>query len=120
MVRIAIQSYLSKNEFATSSYSIQVSFQIIRNKGFGSYFVRKFNKPDSSKLKFMAYDLYPLPPSLKPYEPIDSTDARYFNQTHASLVNPLKMICTLNCIMRNGLINRIQPQIPLLLIIMIL
>ena len=38
----------------------------------------------------MAHDLYPLPPSLKPFEPIDSTDTRYLNHTHAPLVNPLK------------------------------
>ena len=92
MVRIAIQSYLSKNEFATSSYSIQVSFQIIRNTGFGRYFVRKFNKHSIANLKLMAYDLYPLLPFLKLFEPIDSTDIRYLNQTHAYLVNSPKKV----------------------------
>ena len=38
----------------------------------------------------MAYDLYPLSPSLKPYEPADSTYARYLNQSHAPLINLLK------------------------------
>ena len=38
----------------------------------------------------MAHDLYPLPPSLKPCEPVDSTDTRYFNQMHSPLINPLK------------------------------
>ena len=38
----------------------------------------------------MAYDLYPLPVSLKPCEPVDTTDARYLNQSHTPITNPLK------------------------------
>ena len=90
MARTAIQSDLTKNKVARLMYSVRGSFQIIRKTGLGSYFVRKLNKPDSPELKFMAPDLYPLPPSLKPCEPVDSTDTRYLNQTHAPLVNPLK------------------------------
>ena len=88
MARTALQSDLSKNIVA--SYSVRGPYQILRITGLGSYFVRKLNKPDSPELKFMAHDLYPLPPSLKPCEPIDSTYARYLNQNHTPLVNPLK------------------------------
>ena len=88
MARTAIQSDISKYKVAKVSYSFRGSFQIIRSTWFGIYFVRKLNKPDSPKLKFMTYDLYPLPLSLKPCEPIDSTDTRYLNQMHAPLVNP--------------------------------
>ena len=38
----------------------------------------------------MTYDLYLLPPPLKPCEHVDSTDTCYLNQIHAPLVNPLK------------------------------
>ena len=38
----------------------------------------------------MTYDLYLLPPPLKPCEHVDSTDTCYLNQTYAPLVNPLK------------------------------
>ena len=38
----------------------------------------------------MAYDLYPLPPSLKTSELVDTTDSRYLNQTYTPFVNPLK------------------------------
>lgn len=41
-------------------------------------------------LKFMSYNLYPLPPSLKPCKPVDIIDCRYLNQTHSPLFNPLK------------------------------
>ena len=37
----------------------------------------------------MATDLYPLPPSLKPCEPVDSSDIRYLNHSHSPIVNPL-------------------------------
>ena len=38
----------------------------------------------------MAYTFYPLPPSLKLCESVDSTNTRYLNQMHAPLINPLK------------------------------
>ena len=38
----------------------------------------------------MAYDLYPLPPSLKPCEPVDTTDTRYLNQSRIPIINHLK------------------------------
>ena len=59
MARTAIQSDLTKHKVAELSYSIRGPFQIICT-------TKKLNKPDSPELKFMAYDLYPLPPSLKP------------------------------------------------------
>ena len=96
MARTSIQSDQSKNKVAKLSYSVRGPFQIIRKTGLDSYFVRKLDKPDSPELKFMAHDIYPLPPSLKPYEPVDSTDTRYLNQTHAPLVNPLKKSLHIN------------------------
>ena len=38
----------------------------------------------------MSEDLYILPPSLKPCEPVDGSDTRYLNQTHAPIVNLLQ------------------------------
>ena len=65
----------------------------------------KLNKTDSHKLKFMAYDLYSLPLSLKPYESIDTTNTRYINQNHTLLINSLKTHLILISITKNGLIN---------------
>ena len=50
------------------------------------------NKPDSPELNFMSENLYVLLLSLKPCEPIDSSDTLYLNQSHAPIVNPLKNI----------------------------
>ena len=77
MARTVSQSDLSKHKVAKLSYYIRGPF--------GSYFVRKLNTLDSSELKCMAYDVYPLPPSLKPCESIDSTDTHYLNQMHTLL-----------------------------------
>ena len=38
----------------------------------------------------MAYDLYPLPLSFKPCEPIDSIDTKYLNKSHTPIANPFK------------------------------
>ena len=75
MDQTAIQSNLAKNKVAKLSYYVRGPYQIVRHTGFESYYVRKLNKPDSPEFKFMVYDLYPLPPSLKPCEPVDTTDS---------------------------------------------
>ena len=74
MARTAIKSNLAKHKVAKLSYSVRGPYQIVRHTGLGRYFVRKLHKPDNPEVKFMAYDLYPLPPSLKPCEPVDTTD----------------------------------------------
>ena len=38
----------------------------------------------------MAVDLYPLPPSLNPYDPVDSSDTRYLNLSYSPIVNLLR------------------------------
>ena len=58
--------------------------------GHGGYLVRKLYKPDSPESKFMETYLYPLPTFLKPYEPVDSSDIKYLNQSHSRIVNSLR------------------------------
>ena len=119
MTRSAIQSDLSKHKVAKLSYSVRGPFQIICTTVLGSSFVWKLNKLGSLELKFMAHDLCSLPPSLKPCELIDSIDTRDLHQNHTPLVNTLKRALHIEFIMRNGSVNRFQPQIPLLLITII-
>ena len=38
----------------------------------------------------MVADLYALLPSLKPFEPVDSSNSRYLNQSYSPIVNPLR------------------------------
>ena len=58
---------------------VRFPYQTLRNTGYGSYLVQKLLKPDSHELRCMAYDLYPLFPSLKPCKHTDTTDTRYLN-----------------------------------------
>ena len=114
MAQTAIQSNLAKNKVAKLRYSVRGPYQIVRHTGLESYYVRKLNKPDNPELKFMVYDLYHLPPSLKPCEHVDTTDSRYLNQQNSSLVNPLKRNSTWKCTMRNDLVNIFQLRYLLL------
>ena len=79
MARMAIQSNKQKKKVAKICYAVRGPYQIILTTGHSSYFVRKLHRPDSPELKFMAYHLYPLPSSLKPCEPADTTYTRYLN-----------------------------------------
>ena len=71
-------------------YKVRGPYQIIHTTGHGIYFVRKLNMPNSPELKFMAYDLYLLLPSLKPCETVDTTYTQYMDQSHAPIINSLK------------------------------
>ena len=59
----------------------------------------------------MSEDLYILPPSLKPYEPVDGSNTRYLNQYHISIVNPLKCYYTLNHIMKIGSTHHLKHSL---------
>lgn len=90
MAHTAIQSEKSQNKVAHLCYAIRDPYHIIQNTGYGSYYAKKINKPDSSELKCMTYNLYPLPPSLESCEPVNTADTQYLNQTNAPLVYLLK------------------------------
>ena len=75
MARIVVQSDVSTSKVAKLSYQVRGPFRIVIYTG-GSYFVPKLYKPVSPTLMFTAADLYPLPPSLKPCEPVDSSNTR--------------------------------------------
>ena len=77
--RTAIQSDVSTNKVAKLSYQVR-PFRTVKCTGRGIILVRKLYKSDSSELQFMVIDLCPLPPSLKPCKPVDSSDIRYLNQ----------------------------------------
>ena len=99
---------MSKKKIAKSSFAVRGLFQIIHSTGHANYIVKKINKPDSSELKFMAYGLYPLPPSLKHCESVDTIYSCYLNKAHISVVNPLNKNYTSKFTIKNGLINQLK------------
>ena len=92
MARITIQIDTSTNKVAKLSYQVRGSSRIVKCTGRGSYLVRKLYKSNSPELKFMTIDLYSLPPSLKMYEHVDSSDIQYLNQSHSPIVNSLRKL----------------------------
>ena len=90
MAQNVVQSDKIKDKVAKLSYTVRGPFQIVRGTGRGGYTVRKLHKADSPELNFMSEDIYILHPSLKPCEPVDRSDTRYLNQSHAPIINPLK------------------------------
>ena len=72
----------------------------------------KIDKSDSLELIFMAYDLYPLSPSLKPCEPIDTIDTRYLTQTYVVLVNPLKNVLRIELYNEKWFNRLLPPSAP--------
>jgi len=90
MDRISIQSNKRREKVAKLVYTVRGLYQIIRTTCHDNYFMMKLHRHDYPELKFMACDLYPLTPSLKIYELVESIDTRYLNQSHAPLINPLK------------------------------
>jgi hypothetical protein len=72
------------------SYQARGPFKIITDLGHQSFEVQKLDKPTSATRKYKSTDLYLLPPSLFPPEPLDTMDQRYLNYENAPIVSPLR------------------------------
>ena len=80
---------MDRTDFQSNKSKDKVAKLHIKATCRGRYIVRKLNRPDSPDLKYLSHILYILPP-LKPYKPVDSSDTRYLNQSHTTIVNPFK------------------------------
>ena len=88
IARTILISDKANNKVVTLCYTIRDIFQIIRGTCCGGYIIRKLNKLNSPEFKFRPEDLYILSFLLKLCEPVDSSDTRYLNQSHAPIGNP--------------------------------
>ena len=86
MARRKVQS----NKVGNMCYQVWGPFAIVKPTGHGSYIVQRGGHPTSLHLKFMAKQLYALPFSLLPCEPVDGSDIRYLKHSHPSVSNPLE------------------------------
>ena len=87
---VQVQSNASKGQVGKLSYQARGPFKIITDLGQQSFEVQKLDKPDSAIRKYKSADLYLLPPSLFPPEPLDMMDQRYLNYENAPIVSPLR------------------------------
>ena len=91
MTRTAIQSDRTKDKVAKLCNAVRGPYHILRSTGHGSYFFKKLYKPDSPERKKYDIRLVPsLPLSLKPCEPVDTTNMQYLSQLYGPLADPLK------------------------------
>ena len=90
MTRREVMSDKAKNKVGKLTYQVSGPFVITKATGHGSYYARKLKDKNSAEQKFMAEDLYPLPPSLLPCDPIDGADVRYLNHSHPSITHPFE------------------------------
>ena len=90
LARREVQSNKSTNKVGKLCYQVRGPFVIVKPTGTGGYMVTKFGKSDGPKLKYMAEDLYVLPPTLLLCDPVDGSNIKYLNHSHPSVPNPLK------------------------------
>ena len=84
---------VSKSETGTVkklSYKSQGPFKIIADKGYGTFEVQPYNKPQAATRLYKGIDLYPLPPAIFPTNPLDTADQKYLNYEHAPITSPLQ------------------------------
>ena len=61
MTTTILQNNKKKRKAPSLCHTVRGPYEIIHTTGYGTYLVYKLHRPDNPKLKFMAYDVYPLP-----------------------------------------------------------
>ena len=69
-------------------YQMRGLYKILESTSLGTYICRKCGKLNGDTKKFMAEDLYMLPPAMFPYVHTDNPDLRYLNSDFAPLYHP--------------------------------
>ena len=87
---VQVNSNLNKGVVGKLSYQGKGSFQIEEVLEANSYLVQRYDCPNGATRKYKGAELYLLPPSIFPNDPIDTVDQRYLNFQNAPIVSPLK------------------------------
>lgn len=90
MDRVQVNSNMSSGVVAKLLYRKRRPYKIVSSSRFGSYDVRRYGQPGSPVLSYPTQSLSALPPVLLPCTPIDTTNFRYLNHSHAPLPHPLQ------------------------------
>ena len=88
-VRVQTQSNADAGRPKKLLYKASGPFVVVTDLGFGAYHVQRAGNPHAALRKQHARDMFLLPPSLKPCEPLDAADLRYLNFERAPLSHPL-------------------------------
>ena len=72
------------------SFQARGPFQIVKILEGNSYLVKRYNSDQSTTRKYKGSELYLLPPSIFPHDPVDTMDQRYLNFSNSLVVSPFK------------------------------
>ena len=89
-VHVQVQSNAATGTVQKLSYQARGPFQIKEILEANAYLVAHYGKESSATRKYKGCELYLLPPSIFPHNPVDTMDQRYLNFSHAPIVSPLK------------------------------
>ena len=87
---VQVQSKQELGVVGKLSYRARGPFRIVKVLGHNSFEVQNWTNPAAATRKYKATELYLLPPSLFPSEPLDTLDQRYLNYENAPVVSPLR------------------------------
>ena len=90
MARVQVNSNAKTGVVGKLSIESRGPFRVVTNHGNGSYTVKPFDKPNGAERKFLAQDMYALPPTILPCDQIDLPDLRYMNTDFAPVAHPFK------------------------------
>ena len=90
MARVQVNSNAKTGVVGKLSIESRGPFKVAIDHGNGSYTVVPFDKPNGTKRKFLAQDMYALPPQILPYDQVDLPDLRYMNNDFAPVTHPFK------------------------------
>ena len=87
---VQVHSNSAKGIVGNILYQGRGTFQIKEVLEANSYLVQRYNDPDGPTRKYKGSELYMLPPSIFPNNPVDTVDQRYLNFHHAPIAFPLE------------------------------
>ena len=90
MARVQVKSSKTTGTVGKLDIEARGPFRVLEDHGNGSYSVQPFDKPDSAVGKFLAQDMYALPPQILPCADVDLPDFRYFNTNFAPIKHQFK------------------------------
>ena len=90
MDRVQVKSVAKTGTVGKFSIESREPLCVILDHNNGSYSVQPFDKLDGAIRKFLAQDMYALPPKILPCNPIDLPNLRYLNTNYSPVKHPFK------------------------------
>ena len=87
---VQVQSNSKTGVVKKLSFQAKGPFQIVQKLEGDSYMVQRYGDNEAPTRKYKGSELYLLPASIFPHDPVDTMDQRYLNFSNSSIVSPFK------------------------------